>query len=120
MQPEYKKLVNDTMLSKLDEITKVLGSIDSDRVLVHELTHVAAVKFMAKSPVNRREKDIQERVHMLFEDAKTRYAAMGNDIKDTTKAYWAKDINEFLDQAEAAQKIELHALSKKNKHSDKK
>ena len=90
VQPEYKKLVNETMIARLDEIASVL---------VHELTHVAAVKFMAKTPDNKCEKAIQDRVRMLFEDAKTRYAAMGNDVEDTTKAYWAKNINEFLAEA---------------------
>lgn len=42
--------------------------------------------------------------------------------KQLKKYFWLfqQDINEFLVQAEAAQKIELHALSKKNKHTDKK
>lgn len=99
LQPEYKKLVNDTMVVRLEEIAGILGNLDRDRVLVHELTHVAAVKFMEKVPETEREKAIQNRVKMLFEDAKTRYTSMGGDIKDTTKAYWAKNINEFLAEA---------------------
>ena len=99
LQPEYKKLVNDTMVTRLEEVAGVLGSLDRDRVLVHELTHVAAVKFMEKIPKTKHEKAIQNRVKMLFEDAKTRYTAMGGDVKDTTKAYWAKNINEFLAEA---------------------
>lgn len=98
-QPEYKKLVNDLMVTKLAEVMKTMDNLDREHVIVHELTHVAAVKFMKKIPENAHEKAIQNRVHMLFEDAKTRYTAMGGDIKDTVTAYWAKDVNEFLAEA---------------------
>lgn len=98
-QQAYKEAISRAVDAKITELSEVLGELDRDKVLVHELVHVAAVKFMATEQTGKKEKAVQDRINTLFADAKKRYLAMGHTAEDMAAEYWAKNVNEFLTEA---------------------
>lgn len=98
-QQAYKEATSRTVDAKITELSDVLGELDRDKVLVHELVHVAAVKFMTTEQTGKKEKAVQDRINTLFADAKKRYLAMGHTAEDMAAEYWAKNVNEFLAEA---------------------
>lgn len=96
---EYKTVVKEAATKEAERIAKAVKIVDKNRLLVHELTHAATVAFMRKSPETKREQQIQDRINMLFEDAKKRYAQMATSLKTNKTPYWTKNVEEFLAEA---------------------
>ena len=95
----YKTAVRDAANKEADRIATTVKTLDKTRLLVHELTHAATVAFMRKKPETKREQQIQDRINMLFKDAKQRYAQMATTMKVGKKPYWTKNVEEFLAEA---------------------
>lgn len=93
---EYNKGKAEMTIRLKSELDRKLSKLDTNHVLVHELVHAAAYKFMEKKPANAKEKAVQDRINELFAEAKKRKGYSEYHVGDP---YWTKDVHEFMAEA---------------------
>ncbi len=92
-----KKLRSEVVDKRVKSTIEYVKNLDRGHVEVHEIIHAAAYRFMDKKQTGKKEKAIQERIELLFDQAKKR---AGYDREwGVGDPYWTKDVHEFIAEA---------------------
>lgn len=92
-----KRLKSEAVDKRVENTMEYLKNLDRGHVEVHEIIHAAAYRFMDKKQTGKREKVIQKRIELLFDQAKKR---AGYDREwGVGDPYWTKDVHEFIAEA---------------------
>lgn len=87
---EYKEAVDKAVKGKEEELKSAVFALDTNKVITHELVHAATYAFLNKKDKNGKEKEIEDRLNLLFSEAKKRTDVGG---------YWRESIHEFVAEA---------------------
>lgn len=111
---EYKKEKAEYIDKRAVQLANYAKRLDRGHAEVHELVHAAAYKFMSVKQTEPRAKAIQERINLLFEEAKIIAGYTGSKVHDP---YWTQNVHEFIAEAlsnpEVIRKLEAMPIQNK-------
>lgn len=111
---EYTKTKKEYIEDRAKQLVEYAKGLDRGHAEVHELVHAAAYKFMLTEQTEPRAKAIQERINLLFEEAKKMAGYSGSKVHDP---YWTQNVHEFIAEAlsnpEVIRKLEAMPIQNK-------
>lgn len=93
---EYIEAKKEYIDDRAKQLVKYVEGMDRGHAEVHELVHAAAYKFMTVKQTEQKAKAVQERINLLFEEAKRMAGYTGSKVHDP---YWTQNVHEFIAEA---------------------